>query len=68
MPVGGYFKAQFKIMGVVAVILLVGFFMLHLKYAILWAHSHRPSGLSALLWDGNSPDSLGSAESPERQL
>ncbi len=34
---GGYFKAQFKIMGVVAVILLVGFFMLHIKYAILWA-------------------------------
>ena len=35
--VGGYFKAQFKIMGVVAVILLVGFFLLHIKYAILWA-------------------------------
>lgn len=35
--VGGYFKAQFKIMGVVAVILLVGFFVLHIKYAILWA-------------------------------
>ena len=35
--VGGYFKAQFKIMGIVAVILLVGFFILHIKYAILWA-------------------------------
>lgn len=35
--VGGYFKAQFKIMGVVSVILLVGFFVLHIKYAILWA-------------------------------
>ncbi len=35
--VGGYFKAQFKIMGVVAVILLVGFLILHIKYAILWA-------------------------------
>lgn len=35
--VGGYFKAQFIIMGVVAVILLVGFFVLHIKYAILWA-------------------------------
>ena len=35
--VGGYFKAQFKIMGVVGVILLVGFFVLHIKYALLWA-------------------------------
>lgn len=35
--VGGYFRAQFKIMGVVAVILLVGFFVLRIKYALLWA-------------------------------
>ncbi len=35
--VGGYFKAQFKIMGVVGVILLIGFFILRIKYAILWA-------------------------------
>ncbi len=35
--VGGYFKAQFRIMGVVGVILLIGFFILHIKYAILWA-------------------------------
>lgn len=35
--VGGYFKAQFKIMGVVVVILLAGFLLLHVKYAILLA-------------------------------
>ena len=35
--VGGYFKAQFKIMGVVALILLAGFFILRLKYAVLLA-------------------------------
>lgn len=33
--IGGYFKAQFKIMGVVAVILLVGFMILGVPYAIL---------------------------------
>lgn len=33
--VGGYFKAQFKIMGVVAVILFVGFLILDIRYAIL---------------------------------
>ncbi len=35
--VGGYFKAQFKIMGIVFVILFVGFLILHIKYAILLA-------------------------------
>lgn len=35
--VGGYFKAQFKIMGVVALILLAGFFVLKVDYAILLA-------------------------------
>ena len=35
--VGGYFKAQFKIMGVVYVILLVGFAILDIKYAFLIA-------------------------------
>lgn len=35
--VGGYFKAQFKIMGVVAVILFAGFLVLHIRYAILLA-------------------------------
>lgn len=35
--VGGYFKAQFKIMGVVALILVVGFFILDVDYAILLA-------------------------------
>jgi sporulation integral membrane protein YtvI len=35
--VGGYFKAQFKIMGIVAVILFVGFLLLHIKYAVLVA-------------------------------
>ena len=33
--VGGYFIAQFKIMGVVAVILFIGFGILGIKYAIL---------------------------------
>lgn len=35
--VGGYFKAQFKIMGVIAGILWVGFLILRVDYAILWA-------------------------------
>lgn len=35
--VGGYFKAQFKIMFIVAVILLVGFSILGIDYAILLA-------------------------------
>lgn len=34
---GGYFKAQFKIMGVVALILFVGFLILNIKYGILLA-------------------------------
>ena len=34
---GGYFKAQFKIMGVVALILLVGFAILRIRYAVLFA-------------------------------
>ena len=35
--VGGYFKAQFKIMGVIAAILFAGFLILRVDYAILWA-------------------------------
>lgn len=35
--VGGYFKAQFKIMFVVAIILLIGFSILKVEYAILLA-------------------------------
>lgn len=35
--IGGYFKAQFKIMGVVFVILLVGFMLLKLRFAFLIA-------------------------------
>lgn len=35
--VGGYFKAQFKIMGVIAVILCIGFLILGVDYALLWA-------------------------------
>ncbi len=35
--VGGYLKAQFKIMGVIAVILFIGFLILRVDYAILWA-------------------------------
>lgn len=35
--VGGYFKAQFKIMGVVALILLAGFLILNIHYAVLFA-------------------------------
>lgn len=35
--VGGYFKAQFKIMGIVALILVVGFLVLRIKYAVLFA-------------------------------
>lgn len=35
--VGGYFKAQFKIMGVVFVILLIGFLILKVDYAVLLA-------------------------------
>ena len=33
--IGGYFKAQFKIMGVVAVILFIGFLILGVDYAVL---------------------------------
>lgn len=35
--IGGYFKAQFKIMGVVALILFIGFLILKIHYAILLA-------------------------------
>lgn len=35
--VGGYFKAQFKIMGVVALILFLGFLILRVDYALLLA-------------------------------
>ncbi len=35
--IGGYFKAQFKIMGIVAVILLVGFLILRIRYGVLLA-------------------------------
>lgn len=35
--VGGYFKAQFKIMGVVYVLLLVGFLILRVHFAVLLA-------------------------------
>lgn len=35
--VGGYFKAQFKIMGIVAVILFVGFLILDIGYSFLLA-------------------------------
>lgn len=35
--IGGYFKAQFKIMGVVAFILFVGFLIMKIHYAILLA-------------------------------
>ena len=35
--VGGYFRAQFKIMGVVGVILAVGFLIMRIEYAVLWA-------------------------------
>ncbi|NBK93760.1 sporulation integral membrane protein YtvI [bacterium 1XD21-13] len=35
--IGGYFKAQFKIMGVVALILFVGFLILRIHYAVLLA-------------------------------
>lgn len=37
MAVGGYFKAQFKIMGIVALILFVGFLILRIKFAVLLA-------------------------------
>ncbi|MEE0966773.1 MAG: sporulation integral membrane protein YtvI [Bacilli bacterium] len=33
--VGGYFKAQFKIMGIIAIILWVGFMILRINYALL---------------------------------
>jgi sporulation integral membrane protein YtvI len=35
--VGGYFLAQFRIMFVVAVLLVVGFWILHIKYSVLLA-------------------------------
>ncbi|MBP3654046.1 MAG: sporulation integral membrane protein YtvI [Oscillospiraceae bacterium] len=35
--VGGYFVAQFKIMGVIATILFIGFMILDIDHAILWA-------------------------------
>lgn len=35
--VGGYFLAQFKIMGVVAAILIAGFLILRVSYAAIWA-------------------------------
>lgn len=35
--VGGYFLAQFKIMGVVALLLVAGFLILRVPYAAIWA-------------------------------
>lgn len=35
--IGGYFAAQFKIMGIVALILFIGFLLLRVRYAILFA-------------------------------
>ena len=35
--VGGYFVAQFKIMGVIAIILWIGLILLDVNYALLWA-------------------------------
>lgn len=35
--VGGYFKAQFKIMGVVGVLLLIGFGIMQVHYAVILA-------------------------------
>ena len=35
--VGGYFVAQFKIMGVIATILFIGFLILDIDHAVLWA-------------------------------
>lgn len=35
--VGGYFKAQFRIMGIVAIILFIGFLILDVDYAVLLA-------------------------------
>lgn len=35
--VGGYLKAQFKIMGIIAIIIFVGLLILRVDYAILWA-------------------------------
>ena len=35
--VGGYFVAQFKIMGVIATILFIGFMILDIDHAILWS-------------------------------
>ncbi len=35
--VGGYFLAQFKIMGVVALLLIAGFLILRIPYAVIWA-------------------------------
>lgn len=35
--VGGYFRAQFKIMGVVGLILAGGFLFMRIEYAVLWA-------------------------------
>lgn len=37
MAIGGYFKAQFKIMLVIVVILFFGFWMIHVEYALLLA-------------------------------
>ena len=53
--VGGYFKAQFKIMGVIYVILLIG----------LW---HCVSGYASGVWNGNSALSVGGYQTFYRRL
>ena len=35
--VGGYFRAQFKIMGVVGILLAAGLLLMRIEYAVLWA-------------------------------
>lgn len=66
--VGGYFRAQFKIMGVVAVILLVGFFVLRIKYALLLGYPDFHSGFPPIFWNRNGPDPLGGFKGLKRQL
>lgn len=56
--VGGYFKAQFKIMGVVFLILFAGFLVLGIHYAVLVAFLIS-FWISCHFWNGNCVDSMG---------
>lgn len=66
--VGGYFKAQFKIMGVIYVILLIGLLILRVDFCMADRLWHCVSGYASGVWNGNSALSVGGYQTFYRRL